>query len=64
MTDTRDDHSAQQARSQLASILDILAALECEYVWLRQRRSDRDASNRRRAAVRPAPRPTRTTPRS
>jgi hypothetical protein len=42
MTDTRDDRSDQQARGQLASIRDMVAALECDYDRLAELRQERE----------------------
>ncbi|HEY1380626.1 MAG TPA: hypothetical protein VGF55_27745 [Gemmataceae bacterium] len=42
MAETRDHDSEQQARGQLASIVDMVAALECDYDRLQELRDDRD----------------------
>jgi hypothetical protein len=42
MTDTRDDGSKQQARSELVSIRELVAALECDYDRLAELRQDRE----------------------
>jgi hypothetical protein len=42
MTETRDERSEQQAQAQLASIREMVAALECDYDRLHELRDERE----------------------